>query len=173
MVKLRSFKCYRVVKRPYTRKSKYKNKNYISSVPNHNITRFVMGDLQKNFKCMVKLVSKEDKQIRYNAIESARLICNRKLSLKLGNNFRFVINMFPHHALRENKILGGAHADRIQSGMAHSFGKVISLAAQVKKGKTLFTTFIDEENLEYARGCMNSMRHKLPAKCTVEIVKNK
>ena len=173
MVKLRSFKCYRIVKRAYTRRSKYKKKNYIATFPNHNITKFIMGDLSKKFNCQVRLVSKEDKQIRYNAIESARLIGNRKLSDKLGNNFRFIINMFPHQAVRENKMLGGAHADRIQSGMAHSFGKVTTAAAQVWNGKTLFTAHVDKENTETARQCLNSMRHKLPTKCIIEVIENK
>ena len=173
MVKLRSFKCYKTVKRAYTRKSKYKKKNYISNIPNHVISRFIMGGINKNFKYKVVLVSKQNIQIRHNSIESARLIGNRRLVEKLGNNFRFMINMYPHHALRENKMIGGAHADRIQSGMAHSFGKVMSSAAQIKKGGALFTAHVDKENIEAARECMNAMRHKLPTTCIIEVFENK
>src|SRR3989344_6316461 len=136
MSTLRKGCCNRRIERPYTRKSKFKSKGYIKAFPAHKISRFEMGDKKKQFAYKVKLVSKDTLQLRQNAIESARMIINRNLQNTLNGNYFLQINVYPHHAIRENKMLGGAHADRIQSGMAHSFGKVSNTAAQVKKGKT-------------------------------------
>ena len=66
-------------------------------------------------------------------------------------------------------MLGGAHADRLQTGMAHSFGKVINSCAQVKKGKTLFTAFVNDNGIEVAKAALKSANPRMPGKCTVEI----
>ena len=172
MVGIRKGCCYRKLEVPYTRKSKFKGKNYIRSVPNHKISRFEMGDKNKKYDYKVKLISKNTLQLRHNSIESARMVVNRKLEETLGTNYFFQINVYPHHALRENKMLGGAHADRLQTGMSHAFGKVMGAAAQVKKGKILFTASVDKEGLEIARESLWSAVPKLPCKCSIDIKEN-
>jgi len=162
MVGLRKGCCYRKLERPYTRKSKFKSKNYVKAIPNHNIQRFEMGDRNKKFSYKVKLVSKSTLQLRHNAIESARMVVNRQLERFLGANYFFKILVYPHHALRENKMLGGAHADRIQSGMAHSFGKPAGVAAQVKKGKDIFVAYVDKEGIETAKRAMQGANPRMP-----------
>ncbi len=169
MAGLRKGCCYRKVERSYTRKSKYKAKGYIKAIPNHKISRFQMGDNAKKFAYKVKLVSKSTIQIRHNAIESARLVVNRKLEVGLGKDYFFIINIFPHHALRENRKLGGAHADGLQTGMAHSFGKVVNRAAQVRRGATLFTAFVNDNGLELAKTALKSANPRLPGQCTIQV----
>ena len=169
MVGLRKAQCYRRVERAYTRKSKFKSKGYIKAFPPHKISRFEMGDRKKEFPFKLKLVSKDTLQIRHNAIESARMVINKELETKLGTNYYLTVNIFPHHALRENRMLGGAHADRLQSGMAHSFGKVIGSAAQVKKGKILFTAFVNKEGIDVAKNALNSANPRLPGRCLVAV----
>jgi large subunit ribosomal protein L10e len=83
MATLRKGKCYREVKRAYTRKSKFKKKGFIKAVPGMKIVRFDMGDVKKEFPCKVVLRSKEKVQLRHNAIESSRIIINRTLHGKL------------------------------------------------------------------------------------------
>ena len=78
-----------------------------------------------------------------------------------------VVNLYPHHVLRENKMITGAGADRMQTGMAHSFGRAIGTAAQVKKGKTLMTVFIEEKNKQLAGECLRLAGHRLPCKVLV------
>ena len=68
MAGLRSFKCYRRIKRAYTRKSKYKKKGYVKAVPNSKIVKYVFGDLKKTFPNEISLVSKSNVQIRHNAL---------------------------------------------------------------------------------------------------------
>ena len=172
MATLRKGKCYRKVVRPYTRKSKVKAKSYIKTIPQNKIVRYDLGDLSKKFQYEVNLISKEKLQIRHNAIESARLVVNRRLHTKLGpKNYYLKIMIYPHHILRENKMLSGAHADRLQSGMKHSFGKPVGLAAQVKQGKIIFSTKVDEAGLKIAREAMKTAIPRLPGKCKIEIKK--
>ncbi len=168
MVGLRKGKCYRRVERAYTRKSKFKSKGYIKAFPPHKIGRFEMG-VKKDYQFKLMLISKDTLQIRHNSIESARMVINRQLETKLGGNYFLAVNIFPHHALRENRMLGGAHADRLQSGMAHSFGKVIGSAAQVKKGKVLFTAFVNKEGIDVAKDALNSANPRMPGRCLIEI----
>ncbi|MEK6974433.1 MAG: 50S ribosomal protein L16 [Nanoarchaeota archaeon] len=173
MAGLRKGHCYTNIKRPYTRKSKFQKKGFIKSVPNSKVVRFEMGDPKKQYNTKVMLVSKQDIQIRHNAIESARQIINRNLTNKLGqNNYFFQVHMVPHHILRENKMLGGAHADRLQTGMAHAFGKPVGLASQVKTGKVMFSVNVNAENIESAKESLLKATPRLPGRATIEIIKN-
>ncbi len=171
MVGLRAFRCYRKIEVPYTRKSKYKKKNYVRSFPNHKIARFEMGT-KKEYSHIVKYISKGSLQIRHNALESARLVVLTRFTEFLGTNFFLRLNIFPHHALRENKMLGGAHADRLQTGMAHSFGKVVNVAAQLFEGKTLFTAYVDKAGVESAKKALEAAGPRLPGKYAVVIEEN-
>ncbi|MBI5391978.1 50S ribosomal protein L16 [Candidatus Woesearchaeota archaeon] len=172
MVGLRKFSCYRRLEVPYTRKSKYKKKGYVKAIPPHKIARFEMGE-KRLFSHIVKLVSQDSIQIRHNAIESARLVVNKRLEENLSNNYFMKLNLYPHHAIRENKMLGGAHADRLQTGMAHSFGKVIGSAAQLKEGKTIFTVFVDKAGVESAKTSLMYASPRLPGHVTVAVEENK
>lgn len=173
MASLRKFKCYRTLKdRAYTRKSKFKNKGYINSVPANKIVKFDMGDATRTYTYAICAVSRDDVQIRHNAIEAARQMINRRLTKVLGaKGYHLKVNMYPHHILRENKMLSGARADRLQTGMSHAFGKAISLAARVKKGKTLFTAYVDDNGLKIAHEALKAISPKLPGKISVVLKK--
>ena len=139
MAKLRTFTSYRNLKRPYTRTSKYKAKAYIRMTPNVKVVRFDTGNLTKQFPFTLNLLSKSDLQIRDNALESARQTSNKLLESTLGvNGFHLKVKVYPYHVLREHALAAGAGADRFSSGMAHSFGKPIGVAARIKKGQVLF-----------------------------------
>lgn len=172
MVGLRVFRCYRKIKnRAYTRKSKFKSKGYIKAIPPHKISRFEMGDKKQVYEYKVRLVSKNTLQIRHNSLESARQVVNRRLQDGLGNAYFLRLNVYPHHAFRENKMLGGAHADRLQTGMAHSFGKVIGTAARVKKGKDIFVAHVNQAGLDKAKEALMSATSRLPGKCMIDVQK--
>ncbi len=171
MASLRKFAAYRNIKRPYTRRSKFKKKNYVKSTPPHRIVRFDMGNTQKEgWKYKITLRPKRATQIRHNAIEATRLVINRRLQ-KLGTqNYHFKINVFPHQVLRENKLLTGAGSDRMQTGMKHAFGKAIGTAAVLKKGKPLMTTYTDS-NVKTVEAAMKKAAPRLPCQITVETEK--
>ncbi len=166
---LRKGHCYSKVKRAYTRKSKYKNKAYIKAAPINKVMKYDMGDLKKQFPVEVKLVSKQHIQIRHNSLESARVVVNRHLAENLGNNFRLLLRLYPHHVLRENKMLTGAGADRMQSGMQRSFGKPVGLAARVRKDHVVFSAFVDSDCVGVARAALAMARPRMPGRYSIEV----
>ena len=152
----------KAIKRPYTRKSKFKNKSYVKAVPISKIVKYDMGDLKKEFPRKVHLVTNEDVQLRHNAVESARVIINRHMHELLGQNYRLKLRQYPHHVLRENKMLTGAGADRMQSGMQQAFGSPTGIAIQAKKGCKLFTAYVENDGIEKAKKAFSSGRARLP-----------
>jgi large subunit ribosomal protein L10e len=170
MATLRKFKCYRKLVRAYTRKSKYKPKAYVKAVPNSRLVRYHMGEGNKKFKYEVDFFSKQRMQVRDNALESARQVSNRRLEAALGRTgYYFRIMVYPHHALRENKMLVGAGADRMQTGMQKAFGKVIGIAARLKKGQSLFKVYVNKSGLEAAKEALKGANQRLPMKCGIEV----
>jgi len=171
MATLRKASAYRKVVRAYTRKSKFKKKGFIKGNISSKIVRFHMGDSKKEFPKSVKLVATEPFQIRHNALESCRILVNRKLQSKFGTKgYHFFINVYPHHILRNNKMLSGAGADRMQTGMKQSFGKVEGVAAQVKKGTTIFTAQVDEDGVDYAKEMLMKTKSRISGRTTLEVV---
>jgi len=170
MATLRKFKCYRNVTRAYTRKSKFKPKAYIKTFPNSRLVRFNMGDVHKQFSHKVDLISKERVQVRDNALESARQVSNRRLENALGRNgYYFRIMVYPHHALRENKMLVGAGADRMQTGMQKAFGKVIGIAAQLRRNQSVFSVYVNQSGIEAAKDALKRANHRLPFRSSIII----
>ncbi len=170
---LRPGHCYTKIKRAYTRKSKYKKKSFIKAVPPMRIAKFDLGNLKKDYNCEINLVSKQKLQVRHNALESARQMVIRHLE-KSSRPFpyHFKLRIYPHHALRENKMLTGAGADRMQTGMQQAFGKVIGTAARVKKGQALFSIYVDKDFANTAVNALKKAIPRLPCQCDI-ILKEK
>ena len=125
---------YRHVKnRAYTRKE------YARGFPPPKIVKFTMGDTKGTFEIEGKLIALERAQIRHSALEAARVATNRVLIDKLINDYLMVVHPYPHIILRENKMIFGAHADRLQQGMRRSFGTAIGTAAKVEVGQPIIT----------------------------------
>lgn len=174
MAKKRKFCAYRRLERPYTRKSKFKKKSFVRASPVTKVVKFDLGNLAKDdWEYSVQLISKDDLNIRDNALESARQISNKYLENNIGKeNYHLRIKAFPHHMLRENPLASGAGADRMSTGMKMSFGKVIGIAARVKKGKVLFEIGTEKDFLEKAKTALVKASTKMPGSCTVQIAKN-
>ena len=172
---LRKGHCYTAIERPYTRKSKVKSKSYIKTIPPVKIAKFTMGDssgfAQGKYNYRVMLVMAEPIQIRDNAIEAARILAHRALEDRLKGNYYFVVSAYPHHILRENKMLTGAGADRMQKGMQLSFGKPIGVAAQLDSGKAIFTVMCQKEAIPIVREILEKVKTKLPGKKTMIVEK--
>jgi large subunit ribosomal protein L10e len=159
-------KNYRKIKgQPYTRKE------YMRSSPPSKITKFTMGDTGKDFPVEAKLIASKSAQVRHNALEAARIASNRVLSEKLGTNYLLQIVPYPHAVLRENKMIFGAHADRLQDGMRKSFGKPIGKAARVKSDQPVIIIGVNEDAVEIAKASLKLSQSKLPMPCHIEIVK--
>lgn len=167
MARIRKFICYRRIdKKPYTRFSKFKNKSYVRSRPVCRVVRFDMGDPRKKYTAQLDLIVDASIQIRDNALESARQSSARLLEKVLGKNgFYYQVRVYPHHILRENPLAAGAGADRMSTGMSHSFGKTIGIAARVKKGQILFRLKYMKEHLATAKKALKLASYKIPCKC--------
>lgn len=170
MVSIRPGRCYTRVKRAYTRKSKFKKLSYVRSVPVSKIVKFDYGDLQRTFPVEVSLLTRAPIQLRHNAIESARMVVIRGL-VSLGKDYRFKIRVYPHQILRENRMIAGAGADRMQTGMAHSFGKAVGLAARMKKGKEIFSIYIEPESIPLAKKALQAATYRLPMRTEIRVTK--
>jgi len=149
----------------------YTRKKYIRGSPSSKIVKFTMGDTSGTFKYQARLIAQKEVQIRHNALEAARVAANRVLSEKLGNNYLIRVLPYPHVVLRENKMIFGAHADRLQDGMRAAFGKAIGLAARVKTGQSLIMVNVNEDGLEVASEALKRGGAKLPTPCRVVIEK--
>jgi len=159
-------KNYRTVKgAPYTRKE------YVRGSPPPKITKFTMGDTKSKFAYQALLIAQEEAQIRHNALEAARVASNRVLMDKLGNNYLLRVVPYPHTILRENKMIFGAHADRLQDGMRKAFGKPVGTAARVKPDQTIIEVGVNEDGIEVAREALKRGQDKLPIPCRIVIEK--
>jgi large subunit ribosomal protein L10e len=174
MAHLRKGVAYRKIERPYTRKSKYRRKNFVKASPHNLVSRYETGDVKKKFDTMVLVVANQSVQIRHNALEAARKTSNKVLEVKTGKvGYKLKLRVFPHHVLRENPLASGAGADRMSTGMAHSFGKPIGLAAQVKKGTAIFEILVDKNNIPVAKDAARRIAAKIPCTCNVVIESKK
>ena len=159
--------------RPFTRASKKRSKSYIKTVPNSKIVKFKMGDITGydagKYSVKIGIIAKEKAQIRDNPIEAVRQYLNRHLQTKVGKEFYLEVKIFPHHILRENKMLTGAGADRMQTGMSRAFGKTMGRAAMVEPGQLMFIVGVKTKKGEIeARKLIKSIKARLP--CAVGTV---
>jgi large subunit ribosomal protein L10e len=176
---LRKASCYsRRPTVPFTRKSKFKGKSYIKMVPNVHLTKMRMGDLKGyaagKYKTILIVRTKHFVQLRDNSLEAVRQFLNRFLAEKVGKDFYLEVKPYPHHIIRENKMLTGAGADRMQTGMALSFGKSTGRACLLKMGDPIFIIGINgAKNEAYARELIGSSRARMPCTLHIETVRGK
>ena len=169
---LRPAKCYRTpVNKAYTRTAKrVVKKAFIRGVPGLKLTHLDIGDSGKKYKYMVVITAKIGVQIRHNALEACRIVVNRTITETIGReNFHFQVRVYPHHVLRENALISGAGADRLQTGMSHAFGRPIGKAARVKKNQTIFSIKVNTKaHADAAMKAFKKIVAKLPVKCGIE-----
>jgi large subunit ribosomal protein L10e len=157
---------YRHVKnRAYTRKE------YARGFPPPKIVKFTMGDTKTQFDIEGQLIATERVQIRHSALEAARVAANRVLMDKLINDYLMIVHPYPHVILRENKMIFGAHADRLQQGMRRSFGTAIGTAAKVEVDQPIITVRVKAAAVETAKESLKRGSAKLPIHCKIVISK--
>lgn len=163
---LRPGRCYRHFGTPpYTRLE------YIKSKPPVLIPKFDLGNPKGSFTVTVRLVVTRAGQIRANALEAARQHANKYMSRSIGEqNYFMRIVTYPHHILRENKMMAMAGADRLQDGMRLSFGTPIGRAARVQAGQTVIYIKVNPQHIEQAKEALKRAASKisLPSRIVVE-----
>lgn len=133
-----------------------------------NIKGFDNGE----FPTQIHIISKENCQVRDNSIEAVRQYLNRFLQTKGGEEFYLEVKIYPHHILRENKMLTGAGSDRMQTGMSQSFGKNIGRAAFVKPNQVIFIVGVKTPKQEIkARKLIQAVKTRLPCKITTKTIR--
>uniref|UniRef100_A0A7C1NZZ0 Large ribosomal subunit protein uL16 n=1 Tax=Thermofilum pendens TaxID=2269 RepID=A0A7C1NZZ0_THEPE len=164
---LRPGRCYRHFGTPpYTRLE------YIKSNPPVLVPKFDLGNPNGEYNTRLMLVVEEPGQIRANALEAARQHANKFLSSKLGDtNYFMRIAVYPHHILRENKMMAMAGADRLQDGMRLAFGTPIGRAARVRAGQPVIILLVDEKNVETAKEALRRAASKLPLPTRIVVEK--
>jgi large subunit ribosomal protein L10e len=161
---------------PNTRISKRRQKSFIKVVPPQKIVKFEMGKIKqyKNGKLphILTVSSMERVQIRHNAFEACRQYINKKLDKELNGQYMFKVVPFPHHIQRENKMLTGAGADRMQTGMQLAFGKSAGKAAILNEGSRIFVLALpNEKAVVFARKVIKQIKPKLPGKIRTDYEK--
>ena len=158
---------------PFTRNSKKRSKSFIKTIPAQKIVKFTMGksNLFESGKLphVLTVVSTEKVQIRHNAFEACRQFINKKIDKEFNGQYMFKVIPYPHHIQRENKMLTGAGADRMQTGMQLSFGKTTGKAAIVKPNSEIFKIALPTKKAtSFARKVISQVKTKLPCKIRVD-----
>lgn len=158
--------------RPYTRVSRNKAKAYIKVVPHNKIAKYTLGNAaafrEGKLPFYVRLVSMENVQVRDNALEAGRMFMAKILEEKIPGQYYLEIKAHPHHILRNNKAAAGVGADRLSTGMKHSFGIVEGRAALVKKGKEIYAVACaNEHSARITRDALVTIKAKIPGQTIV------
>jgi len=134
----RPARCYRVANGKCYPKSRYNR-----GVPDPKIKIYDAGRKKataEEFPSIIHIVSRENEQICSEALEAARIACNKNMIKWCGkDSFHLRVRIHPWHVLRINKMLSCAGADRLQTGMRGAFGKALGKAARVNIGTILFS----------------------------------
>jgi len=167
----RPARCYR-----YCKNKPYPKSRYCRGVPDSKLRIYDVGNKKAPcdmFPAAVHLVSDELEQITSEAMEAARVACNKYMIKVAGKDF-FHLRMraHPYHVIRINKMLSCAGADRLQTGMRGAFGKPSMVAARVDIGQVLMSVRTREDKVAVACEALRRAKFKLPGRQKIHVSKN-
>eukprot|EP00514_Thraustochytrium_sp_LLF1b_P009174 CAMPEP_0184559564 /NCGR_PEP_ID=MMETSP0199_2-20130426/46492_1 /TAXON_ID=1112570 /ORGANISM="Thraustochytrium sp., Strain LLF1b" /LENGTH=209 /DNA_ID=CAMNT_0026956859 /DNA_START=674 /DNA_END=1303 /DNA_ORIENTATION=- len=166
----RPAKCYR-----YCKNKPYIKSRYLRGVPEGKLKIFDVGAKRAGvdqFPAVVHMFSDEREQVSSEALEAARIACNKYLSRFAGKDaFHMRMRAHPFHVLRINKMLSCAGADRLQTGMRHAYGKPAGVVARVKIGQILISVRCKEQNLPVAMEALRRSKFKFPGRQKIVVSK--
>jgi len=111
------------------------------------------------------MVSDEKEQLSSEAIEAARVACNKYMTKHAGKDaFHLRVRIHPFHVLRINKMLSCAGADRLQTGMRGAFGKPQGTVARVNIGQTLLSVRSRENCRHHVLEALRRAKYKFPGR---------
>ena len=146
----------------WTRFSRRKpRKSYIKAMPHADLHQFRMGVTKEDYDTIINLRCEAGLILRDNAIESARQSANKYMEKTMAGAYYFIVRVYPHHIIRENKMIAGAGADRLQKGMRQAFGRPTDRAARLGTGRDLFTIHSYKGNVEHIKTALERARRKL------------
>ena len=156
-------RCYRQIKnKPYPKS------RFCRGVPDPKIRIYDVGMKKKGvdeFPFCVHLVSWEKENVSSEALEAARIACNKYMSKFAGKDaFHLRVRVHPFHVLRINKMLSCAGADRLQTGMRGAFGKPQGTCARVDIGQVLLSVRCKDNNSQHAQEALRRAKFKFPGR---------
>ena len=155
----------------WTRFSRKPRKSYVKVMPHADLHQFRMGADKADYDLEVNLVSQKKIILRDNSIESARQSANKHLEKELGaTGYYFIVKSYPHHIIRENKMIAGAGADRLQKGMRRAFGRPNDRAARLDKGTVIFVVRTYKTHLEAVNVALTRAMRKLSGTYKMKII---
>eukprot|EP00243_Klebsormidium_subtile_P003643 TRINITY_DN17231_c0_g1_i1.p1 TRINITY_DN17231_c0_g1~~TRINITY_DN17231_c0_g1_i1.p1 ORF type:complete len:228 (-),score=60.39 TRINITY_DN17231_c0_g1_i1:185-868(-) len=159
----RPARCYRQIKnKPYPKS------RYCRGVPDAKIRIYDVGMKRKGveeFPYCVHLVSWEKENVSSEALEAARIACNKYMTKTAGKDaFHLRVRVHPFHVLRINKMLSCAGADRLQTGMRGAFGKPQGVCARVAIGQVLLSVRTKDNNGVHAIEALRRAKFKFPGR---------
>jgi large subunit ribosomal protein L10e len=159
----RPARCYRQIKnKPYPKS------RYCRGVPDPKIRIYDVGMKRKGvdeFPYCVHLVSWEKENVSSEALEAARIACNKYMTKTAGKDaFHLRVRVHPFHVLRINKMLSCAGADRLQTGMRGAFGKPQGVCARVAIGQVLLSVRCKDQNGIHAIEALRRAKFKFPGR---------
>jgi large subunit ribosomal protein L10e len=159
----RPARCYR-----YCKNKPYIKSRYLRGVPDPKIRIYDVGNKSASvdlFPFVCHLVSNEREQLSSEALEAARISCNKYLVKTCGKDgFHFRVRCHPFHVLRINKMLSCAGADRLQTGMRHAFGKPQGVCARVKIGQVILSVRAKDANRDHVIEALRRSKFKFPGR---------
>lgn len=159
--------------KPYVKrwkKTKKGRREYVHGVPDPKIRMFSMGQNRK-YEYKVFLISDSDQQISHLALEAARIAANRYLRERVGReNYFLRILVYPHHVVREHRMMAFAGADRLQDGMRKAFGKPFGTAARVRRDQRLMSVKVNRVHLPQAKRALDLAHYKFPKSSQIKVV---
>ena len=157
--------CRDLGKAPWTRYSKKKpRKSYVKALPHLSLLVYEMGNRRQHFDYTYNLVAEGDVQLRDNSLESGRQAANKYLEKVMPNLYFFKVRVFPHNVIRENKMIAGAGADRLQKGMRLAYGRSTDRAARINTGQSIFTIHVAKANASHIEEAYRRARRKMSGK---------
>ena len=163
-------RCYRQIKnKPYPKS------RYCRGVPDPKIRIYDVGMKRYDvdvFPSCIHMVSWEKEQITSEAMEAARVACNKYLTKLAGReSFHIRIRCHPYHVLRINKMLSCAGADRLQTGMRGAFGKANGLCARVNIGQILISVRTKPQHIDVAIEALRRAKFKFAGRQKIVVSK--
>ena len=160
-------------RRPFRCSRMQKNKPFIKSrycrgVPDPKIRIFDVGAKKLGVDILpfvAHMVSDEKEQLSSNALEAARVAANKYLIKHCGKeNFHLRTRVHPFHVIRQNKMLSCAGADRLSSGMRHSYGKPMERAARIAIGQVIVSVRGKDTHREAIIEALRRAKYKFPGR---------
>merc|ERR1711948_98918 len=166
----RPARCYR-----YCKNKPYPKSRFCRGVPDPKIRIFDLGRKKAGvdeFPLCVHLVSDELEQIGSEALEAARICCNKYMVKHTAKDqFHIRIRVHPYHVLRINKMLSCAGADRLQTGMRGAFGKPFGKVARVSIGQVVFSVRAKDTAKDHVVEAIRRATFKFPGRMKIFISK--